>query len=152
MTPRAITPLTKRGALRDSPSHDVEQHIGFTAVETCGHRHIPMLWPGYPPAFYGIFLGHEHRMPIAERDVGGPQMRVVRHWMTENFDAVRPQHVEESLRIADTGDGVHRAARKLVQGLGRTADQVQRTFRLEAHAERAVEQRTAAVHHDGVRG
>ena len=77
-----------------------------------------MMWPGYPLTFYGIFLGHEHRTLIGERDVGGPQMRVVRQRMTENFDAVRTQHVEETLRVADAGDGVHGAAREFVSALG----------------------------------
>ena len=44
-------------------------------------------------------------------------------------------------RIADAGDGMHRTAGKLVQWLGRAADQAQGAFRLEPHAQRAVEQR-----------
>ena len=40
-----------------------------------------MMWPGYPLAFYGIFLGHEHRTLIGEGNVRGPQARVVRKRM-----------------------------------------------------------------------
>src|SRR5258706_1855373 len=111
-----------------------------------------MMWPGYPLAFYGIFLGHEHRTLICEGNIRGPQARVVRKRMTDDLDAVRAQHVEESLRVADAGDGVHRASRELVQRLGGAADQAQSPFRLQAHSESSVQERPAAVHHDGVRG
>ena len=71
--------------------------------------------------------------------------------MTDHFDAVRTQHVEKSLGIADGGDGVHGAAREFVQCHGGTADHAQGALRLEAHAESSIEQRPSSVHDDGIR-
>ena len=45
-----------------------------------------MMWPGYLLAFYGIFLGHEHRTLIGEGNVRGPQARMVRKRMTDDLN------------------------------------------------------------------
>jgi hypothetical protein len=67
--------------------HDVHQSVRFAALETCGHRHVPMPLAGERRTFYGIFLGHEHRLVIAEVDVGGGEPRVIGERSSAHLDA-----------------------------------------------------------------
>ena len=82
-----------------------------------------MMGTGYFPAFYGIFLGHEHRKIVGEGNIVGPQARMVRQGVRDDTDAQRLQQIEKALRIADGGHRVHRAAREFAQGLGRPVPQ-----------------------------
>ncbi len=70
----------------------------------------------------------------------------------QDFDPARPQHVEEPFGVADTGDGMDRRAGERAERPHRPVTQGDRGLRLEAHAERAPQQRTSAVDDDGIRG
>jgi hypothetical protein len=55
------------GARRASlhrPGHDASQFFGIARREGYADGYIPMMRPRYITAFYGIFLGHEHRKVV----------------------------------------------------------------------------------------
>src|SRR6266700_2331657 len=83
--------------------NDVQQCVRLAPVEACAHRDVPMPYSGELSAFYGILLGHEHRLVVAELEVFRHQVRMVGKRTSHDFDPARPQHVEEPLRVADTG-------------------------------------------------
>src|SRR5271169_2580291 len=86
-------------ALCQALHHDAEQCSRFDAVELRVYGHIPMPPIGQAGAFYGIFLGHEHRPFVGEHDVLGSDTGMIGQGAAEDLDSVRAQHVEKPFRI-----------------------------------------------------
>src|SRR5277367_5366138 len=84
-------PSPRRLAVRYTVHDDVEQCMRFARVETRVHGHIPMALVCRARAFYGIFLGHEHRQIIPEAHVLRSDARMIRERVSLDLDAVRPQ-------------------------------------------------------------
>src|SRR5271165_5627060 len=145
-----IDPSRRKFGCSDTLHHDAEQRGRFAAFEGCAHRHIPMPLIGQRTAFYGILFGHEHRLVVGKEDVLTPDASMVGERVSHHFDSVSAQHVEEAFRIADAGDGMYAVACKVLQGSCTAPAQRYGVSRLEPHAERAVDQRSTAVDHDGI--
>ena len=80
-----------------------------------------MLRTGKCRAFYGILLGHKHRLVVAEVDIVLRQTSMIGKRTAIDFDTAGSQHVEKSFRVADAGDSVDGRAGQGAQGLHRAA-------------------------------
>src|SRR3954452_6722442 len=56
----------------------LEQLGGMRVAEPRGDRHVPDARIRERPAFYGIFLGHEHGLRVAEVQVRGTERVMIR--------------------------------------------------------------------------
>ena len=105
-------------------------------------------------AFYGIFLGHEHRESVGERHLCRGERMVVRKGVLDHVQAVRTQLAEKALRVADAGHGVHTLSVERRERSSRALVQTHDLRSFELHAERHARQQRCeraachgAIHH-----
>ncbi len=75
--------------------------------ELRGDGHVPQPWVGERGAFYGIFLGHEHRKSIGECHLRRGERMVIGERVLDDLHAVSAQLGEEALRVAYAGHAMH---------------------------------------------
>jgi hypothetical protein len=80
-----------------------------------GDRHVPEPRGRKAVAFYGIFLGHQHRQIIPEFKVGCDQRLMVGKGVLDDLEPNPAQHAKESCRVANAGNGMHERSAKLLQ-------------------------------------
>src|SRR5579862_5143124 len=113
-----------------------QQFVPLALTEVRRDRHIPQPRSGEATAFYGIFLGHEHRQIITERHVARSEAVVIGEGVLDQLEPLRAQRREEAPRVADAGHSVQGLAAKLRQ-LARAllAIEAQRRLRQQLHRE-----------------
>ena len=70
-------------------------------------RHHPDAPVGMGRTLAGILFGDQHRQVIGKDQLAAIERMVVRIRMRVDLDAVAAQKLEEAVRIADAGDGMH---------------------------------------------
>src|SRR3569833_3704857 len=69
----------------------LEQPGGLGVAEPRGDRHEPQARVRERAAFYGIFLGHEHRLRVPEIEIGGAEGMMVRERVLDDIEPAAAQ-------------------------------------------------------------
>src|SRR5688572_4398802 len=96
------------------PFQFLDHELAEAFIDTRLDREHPVRFGGERLAFYRILFGHQDRLRVLVRDVGGPEAVMVGEGMSDEIEAEILQVPEEALRVADAGDRMEPPAVKMV--------------------------------------